>query len=173
VGYLLGTGQTGQYSAAVLVADTIGLLPVAAGTILFPRLSALSGAADKLRLTVWVSITVGLLTTAGALLTALLAPTIIQVFFGEQFLPAVPAILWLLPGIVPLAINTIYMNYFAADGMPRITIVSPALALVVNVVANLVLIPRLGIVGASVSSSIAYGLMLLCSIVYVVVRRER
>lgn len=171
VSYLLGTEQIGQYSVAVLVADTLGLVPVAAGTIVFPRLSALSAAAEKWRLAARVSIAVGLVTIMAAFLTGVFAQSLVQVFFGERFLPAVPAILWLLPGIVPLAINTIYMNYFASNGMPLVIIVSPALAALLNVLMNLVLIPRYGIVGASVSSSIAYSLMLVCSLLYIWRRR--
>jgi O-antigen/teichoic acid export membrane protein len=66
-----------------------------------------------------------------------------------------------------LGLNTVFMNYFAANGMPAFTILSPAFALVVNVALNAVLIPRWGAVGAAGASSIAYALMLAASVGYV------
>jgi Na+-driven multidrug efflux pump len=58
------------------------------------------------------------------------------------------------------------MNYFASTGMPPITVYSPGAAAVLNVLLNLKLIPSLGIVGASVASTVAYGMMLAISLVY-------
>jgi Na+-driven multidrug efflux pump len=59
------------------------------------------------------------------------------------------------------------MNFFASCGMPMIVVYSPLIALLVNVSANLWLVPRMGFVGASISSTIAYGLMLLMSMLYI------
>jgi O-antigen/teichoic acid export membrane protein len=104
--------------------------------------------------------------TAFAVVVGLAAGPLIRLLFGASFLPAVPALLWLLPGIVMLSVNTIYMNYFASTGMPPVTILAPAAAALFNVGLNLALIPRLGIVGASISSVAAYGGMLAASSVY-------
>ena len=80
---------------------------------------------------------------------------------------------WLLPGIGCLAINMILMNLFASCGMPRIVVVSPLVALAFNVAANLVVIPRLGFVGAAMTSSVAYALMLAMSLLYIRLRLFR
>jgi Na+-driven multidrug efflux pump len=64
------------------------------------------------------------------------------------------------------------MNYFASIGMPLITVVSPGLAAIVNIAVNLKLIPWWGIVGASITSVLSYGLMLVASIIYVSYFRE-
>ena len=101
-----------------------------------------------------------------ASLVAILAGPLVTLLFGRSFAPAIPALIWLMPGIVMLSINTIYMNYFASVGMPLITIYSPAVAVILNIVLNIRLIPPLGIVGASIASVAAYGVMLLASIAY-------
>lgn len=162
-GYLLGAGPTGQYSIAVSMADMVYMLPVVAGTIAFPRLTATEDPAERWAkaksMTKWVA----LVMVALAVVAALLAHPVVRLLYGEAFLPSVPAFLWLLPGIVLLGINTILMNYFAAEGMPPIAIWSPAVASVVNIALNFVLLPQIGIVGASLASTIAYLCMLVAS----------
>jgi O-antigen/teichoic acid export membrane protein len=95
---------------------------------------------------------------------------VVVLLYGRAFLPSVDAFLWLLPGIFALGINTILMNYFAAEGMPPIAIWSPAIASAANIGLNLWLLPSMGIVGASVASSVAYVMMLVMSLLYVRLR---
>jgi O-antigen/teichoic acid export membrane protein len=97
---------------------------------------------------------------------ALLAEPVIRLLFGAEFLPAVAPFVWLLPGIALLSVNTIFMNYYAAVGMPMFTIWITSAAFVVNVALNVVLQPVYGPTGASVASVGAYGLMLTGSLVY-------
>ena len=47
-----------------------------------------------------------------------------------------------------------------------LTLLASLTALVVNVGINLVLVPRIGFVGAAVSSTVAYALMLGISLIY-------
>jgi O-antigen/teichoic acid export membrane protein len=165
--YLLGAEQTGYYSIASIIADMMCLFPAVAGTILFPRLSAMASRGEKWSLTKKVAWATGLCMLAGAVGAALLAGPAIRLLFGEAFLPAVPALIWLLPGVVILSVNICYMNYFAAMGMPMVTVYSPALAVLINILLNLALIPSLGIVGASLAAVAAYSAMLMTSLVYI------
>jgi Na+-driven multidrug efflux pump len=55
--------------------------------------------------------------------------------------------------------------------MPPITIYSPIVALVLNIMLNMKLIPLFGIVGASFSSAVAYGIMMIISLIFIY--RER
>jgi Na+-driven multidrug efflux pump len=50
--------------------------------------------------------------------------------------------------------------------MPIVVVVAPAIGLLVNVALNTRLIPVYGIVGASISSTIAYGIMLIVGVAY-------
>jgi O-antigen/teichoic acid export membrane protein len=167
VRYILGTEQAGYYSVAVTLGDMVYMLPVTVGTILFPRLSGMSGIREKWNVTKKAILLVGLVMVFLASCAASLADPVVRLLFGEAFMPAVPAFMWLLPGIVILSINTCYMNYFASVGMPSITVISPGMAAIVNIAMNLKLIPWLGIVGASLASVLSYGLMFVASILYV------
>lgn len=164
VGRMLGAEAAGHYSIAARMAEMLYMFPVAAGTVLFATVSALpsGGWAFARRATsTGAVLMLPVLALAGAL-----AEPVVRILFGEAFLPAVPAFLWLLPGVYALSVNTLLMNYFAGTGMPLVTVLSPGAAAAVNVALNLWLLPRLGIVGAAVASTIAYTLMLVFSGMY-------
>ena len=139
------------------------MLPVVIGTILFPKLSAMAGYDRKRAFAKNVAIIVAAIMGIVSLLSILFAGPAIRILFGKAFIPAVPAFIWLMPGIMALSVNVIFMNFFASTGMPWITVYSPAAAAILNLALNLKLIPYMGIKGASVSSTICYTLMLLAS----------
>lgn len=172
VQYMLGAKQAGYYSIAVAMADLIFMLPVVVGTILFPKLSALEDTQEKLRLAKQTAWGVGFVMATMTILAAALAGPMIRWLFGQAFMPAVPAFIWLMPAIMTLSINTVLMNYFASTGMPMITIYSSGAAAILNVVLNMKLIPLLGIVGASISSIFSYGSMLAATTIYILSSRK-
>ena len=145
----------------------VHILPTVIATILFPKLSAMPNIREKWDFskstTLWVGSMMAIVTSCAALL----ANPLVGLLFGKAFIPAVPAFMWLLPGIFMLSINTIYMNYFASIGMPSVTVYSSGIAAIVNILLNLRLIPWLGIVGASTASVLSYGLMLGISLVHI------
>jgi O-antigen/teichoic acid export membrane protein len=171
---MLGAEAAGYYSVAANLADLALMLPVVTGSLLFPRLSAMSSGEQRWRFASKVAAGVGGVMLVGVVAARFLAQFGITLLYGDLFLPAVPPFLWLLPAIVLMSVNTILMNYFAASGMPPVTVYSPGVAALLNMALNLWLLPRLGIVGASLSSIAAYGLMLSFSVGYLyAARRER
>jgi O-antigen/teichoic acid export membrane protein len=170
VKYLRGAEETGYYAIAVGLADILMMLPTVVGTVLFPRLSAASDVAAKWALARRVLAIIVPATPLALAVTLFAARPLIHVAYGSAFDPSVAAVGWLLPGVACLAINTVLMNLFASCGMPPVVVYSPLLALFVNVALNLRLIPTLGFVGASMSSSVAYGLMLAISLLYLRLR---
>ncbi|MFI4941920.1 MAG: oligosaccharide flippase family protein [Burkholderiales bacterium] len=173
VSTLRGAVETGYYAIAVGLADLLLMLPTVVGTILFPRLSAIPDLAARWQLVRRV-LRVMLPATPVALgLAYLAAGPLIRIAYGAAFAPSAAAVGWLLPGVGCYAINGVLMNFLASCGMPRVVVVGPLLALVLNVAANLALIPRLGFVGAAIASSLAYALMLAISLAYIRLRLLR
>ncbi len=166
--YMLGAGPTGQYSIAVSMADLVYMLPVVAGTIAFPRLAATEDPIERWLKAKRAAKWVGVLLVGLAAVAAVLARPAVGILYGDAFLPSVPAFLWLLPGIVVLGVNSILQNYFGAEGVPPVAFLSPAAASLLNIALNLVLIRKFGIRGAAVASTLAYALMLVFSMTYVV-----
>lgn len=164
VNYFNGATAAGLYAVAVGLVDKVYLLPQVVGSMLFPKV-----AADPLkdgRLTALALRVTNTSMLVSCVAAGVLAPWAIRLVYGSQWTPSTPMVLVLLPGIFFLSAQTILMQDFAGRGMPPIAIITPAVGLLVNISANLVVVPRYGAVGASTTSSITYGVMLLLNVSY-------
>jgi O-antigen/teichoic acid export membrane protein len=165
--YCLEAGQAeeqiGYYSVAVSMGDLVCMVPTLVGALLFPRLSALSDPSERWRMARQAAGVVALFAAGVGTLLAVFSAPLVRLLYGPEFAPAAVGFLYLMPGVVMLSVNVIFMNYFAANGIPPITIWSPAVAAVINIAANCFAIPYFGFIGAAVTSTFAYGIMLAFS----------
>jgi O-antigen/teichoic acid export membrane protein len=159
VNYFLGAAEAGIYAVAVNLADLLLVVPTAVGAMLFPRISAqpnddgtLTAAACRHTAAGMVVLCVG---------AGILAQPLIPLVYGRAFSGSAAPFLWLLPGVLALSLETIFMNDLAGRGLPPIVMAVPGVGLVLNVALNLVFIPRFGLLAAAVSSSLAYTVMLI------------
>ena len=155
VGRLLGTYEVGMYSVAVTVAERLLLISSSVATAVFPATASSSPeeaarvASRACRLTLFA---MGVAVTA----VVMLAQPAVVLLFGASYQASVQALQLLAPGMVALSVADILSSYFAGIGRPEFGIVPSVASVVVNVAANAVLIPRLGINGASLASVAAY-----------------
>jgi O-antigen/teichoic acid export membrane protein len=155
VNYFVGVANVGWYSTAVTGAELLWYIPQAVATILFPRTAAIGVEEAKL-FTPKVCRNTLLITLIAALgLSAVGKPLIIFVY-GEAYAPSVIALWLLLPGVVALSISKVLCSDLAGRGLLQYGAYSSAISLVATVVCDLFLIPRWGIAGAAVASSISY-----------------
>lgn len=158
VNLLLDPAATGIYVIAVQLAERLWMLSAAVSTVIFPRLAkTYKSSSSQATTTIITSRWVLFLTTIGALFAATLASPITHILFGDDYLLAVDPLLFLLPGIVFLSVSRILANDIAARGKPEINMYLASATLTVNIFANLMLIPRLGVNGAALATTISYG----------------
>jgi O-antigen/teichoic acid export membrane protein len=93
------------------------------------------------------------------LVTWVLAKWGIVLLYSDAYLESAVALRALLPGVVALSFSKILANDIAGRGNPGINSQQSTIAFVVNVIANLILIPRLGVVGAALATSLSYSLL--------------
>lgn len=171
VKYMLGATEAGYYSISQVLAENMMMFPVVVGMILFPKLSAIQETGEKFRLAKEATlVTVGLMLPT-VIVGILAAGPVIEIAFGRDFLPAVSPFIWLMPGTYFLAIETVMVQLLNSEGFPRIIVVAWIADALLNVALNFWAIPRYGITGASVVSSICYFLMFV--VVSVAVWRSR
>lgn len=163
VKYILGEQEAGYFSAASGLGDKVLLLPVIMGTILFPRLAVLDNPGEKWRTATQAAFGAFASTVPIVIIIIFMAGPIIRLLYGAAFIPAVPAVFWLMPGLLLLAVGTIYQNYLGASGNVTAMIFPPLIALGVNILCGFLLISKFGITGAACSASIAYGTLALIS----------
>ena len=155
--------QTGYYVAAVSVATVATVFPGVVGTLVFPRLAASPDPRERWRITRRAFLLSGAVMAVVAAGVAAFAPWIVRLLFGEAFGPAVAPLRWSMLAVWMLSSNSILMKHFSADGTSWVVVYSPALATLVNLALNALLIPGLGTVGAALASVGAYAAMLAVS----------
>ncbi len=157
VNFFLSPAATGIYVIAVGIAERIWMLSTSVSTVLLPRLSELNKDERKRQqLTPLIVRWVLLVSAIGTVMMAALASPFIRLLYGEEFIPAIGALLWLLPGILMGSMARVLANDIAARGKPELNLYVAFLVVSVNVVANVILIPIFGIKGAALATTIAY-----------------
>lgn len=157
VNLLLSPVATGIYVIAVQIAERLWILSQAASTVLLPRLSAMRDEPlARLRLTNRGFLAVALVTAVASACAALALYWLIGPLFGDEYKAALPAFLWLLPGIVAGAGARVQSNCIAASGKPEWNLYSSLAVVTINIVGNILLIPGYGILGAAWATSLAY-----------------
>ncbi len=155
VNYFLGTSGAGIYTVSVAMAEMLWYLPNAVGFVIFPK-AANTSAAVMNRFTPRVfRITLGL-TAAGAVVLALIGKPFINIVYSPAFASAYLPMLALLPGVVLLGGGKVLTNEVAGRGYPQYNSIASGVSLLLTIGFDLLLIPRLGVLGASIASSIAY-----------------
>jgi O-antigen/teichoic acid export membrane protein len=154
-----GAAEAGYYSVAANIADGLALLASAVAAILFPKLSALSDVGEKMRFTFRAAAGTALFMVPILGAGCVLAKPFVEILFGKDFLPAVPAFLGLAPGIFALSIETVMVQFLNSIGCPKSVPIIWAAAALMNVSLNLFAVPRWGILGASLVSSVCYMLV--------------
>ena len=151
-----GVEQAGYYSVAVTLAETFSLLPASVATILFPRFSGSLDFSEKLQLLRKVSIGTGCVLILALSMIALFSRFAIVTLFGPAFAPSSLAFILLLPGIFFLGMHSVIVQLLNGIGYPKSVVFIWGGCALLNISVNLFVIPRYGIAGASVTSSISY-----------------
>ncbi len=102
---------------------------------------------------------------------------ILRLVYGEGFVSAAPSLRWLLAAVLAVYAGAPFLTAVVATGRSRAVLAIAGLALLVNVTANALLVPRHGIEGAAGATVLTEGAVLLFSIVSLsglrIVPRER
>jgi O-antigen/teichoic acid export membrane protein len=95
---------------------------------------------------------------ATCILLFLFGKILITFAFGQAFLPSATVLLILLPGIFFFAVWKIIANALIAQGHPSKYSVTSGVSLVTMLLFDIILIPRYGIQGAALASTLSYTL---------------
>lgn len=164
---MVGADSTGYYKAALAVAQFLWLVPTALQTLFLHSTSKLWADGDKERITTIAARTTrynALLTLLLGIGLAALARPFVILYYGEDFIPSTLPLIILLPGAFGFAVARPILSIGQGKGelMPLIKVTG--IAALMNLILNLLLIPRYGMVGAATATSVGYFLMLVLHI---------
>ncbi len=165
---VLGFEELGLYALAVVLAELLWLATDPFAASLLPhQVRAAEG--DDRRLG-FATARLGLLVALGLCVVGwIVAPFAIRLAYGDAFVDATWAFRWLLPGVAAIAAQRPLYAIVTREGRMGLAAAMNAAALALNIVLNLALLERLGIVGASVASSVTY---ILLGVGYVLATRR-
>jgi O-antigen/teichoic acid export membrane protein len=144
---LAGTAAAGAYAAAYKVSEGAGIISSSFTLALFPRLSRERDLSTAYRLALRLLLQIAL---PLAVAIALLSESIVNIVGGREYLPDSAIALSILICYLPLSYaNGLIQYVLIAAGRQRLLTAAFLAALVFNVAANFVLIPRFSYVGAA------------------------
>lgn len=149
INHYLGANATGNYAVASRFGDSLTMLPTTVGFLLMPRISADPRDIEITpRISRILAMVLGFICIVGSFCMA----WIVRLLYGNRFDDAVVPSMLILFAYAFLSLELIYANYMMGRGYPNKLIFAWIPALIVNIVLNIVLIPRVGLVGAALSS---------------------
>jgi O-antigen/teichoic acid export membrane protein len=130
------------------------MVPDSVSTVFYPRVAGMDRrSADALAPQVSrFTLLVTAIAAIGLIPAAWLATNVVLPAYGGSLAP----FFILLPGIMALSVSKVLAGYIGGLGLPLMVARASVTNLVVNLVANVLLIPGFGILGAAMASLISY-----------------
>lgn len=163
VQHFLGLSATGVYSIAVIVAELLWFLSSSVTQAAYARIGTRdAGQASRIVVRV-VQCSFAALLVAAPLLwwTAALA---LPWLLGDAYRESLPPLAILLPGVLAFGAASALSAYFTNHaGRPLIPAALAGLSVLINVALSCLLIPRLGIIGGAIATSVSYAVAIAAS----------
>lgn len=151
---MLGMHEVGLYSAATRIYEAWMTLPFVISISLLPLIIKAKEKSEEeyhrrltqlFRVLIWLSL-------CAALVVTLTSEWLMVLAFGEAFRASAPVVSVVMWTSVFAAIGSVSARYFNVEHMERKFALRTALAALLNVVLNYLLIPIMGIIGAAVAT---------------------
>lgn len=152
----LGAAGFGVYSVAVSAGEVLFRIPRAVATATTYRVGA-SDFADSALTTARSIRTCTAIVIAATVPLYILAPWLIQIFYGDRFLEAAPALRILLPGIVLFVSVGLFSPFFSFQmGRPIIVVYMSLVMIAIQTGLGFWLVPVYRLDGAAIASTTTY-----------------
>lgn len=158
VGKLMGIREVGFYAVAVRLVEVWYFLPAIICGSLFPAIINAKKTNEVIyhkRLKALYLLMVGI-SIAIAIPTTILAPWITSTFFGQEYMQSTIILQIYVWSSIGLFLGTAITQYFLSENKTMATFYFNFLSMLANVILNLILIPRIGLIGAAVATLISY-----------------
>lgn len=162
---VVGQAGVGDYSAAYKLTYAFQFLPLAFVGALYPTFAADMKDHDRLRTTLARSLSyMALLSAPICFGIAALAPEIVGAFYHDDFGEAVPVLRHLIFVLPFIFLDFPVGALLNATHNERTKTAIVGLTTVINVVANVVLVPMFGLMGAAYAALLSFGFMLVAGL---------
>lgn len=171
IGYYLSENDVGVYAVAVIFVQGITLIPSAIQRVIYPIIASYHAKQEYkliLKLIKCVTLKTFIISLIYSLFIVFFGKTLILIIFNDSFLPSY------LPLIILLVGYTIYSTFmaigafYASIGRVKLSYKIAILSAILSILMNIIFIPKFGIIGAAVATSIT--LILLTVMHYLIIK---
>jgi O-antigen/teichoic acid export membrane protein len=155
VGYFLDSEAVGLYAIGMGLGELLWKIPSAITNVLLPRVANATDEEANILTPQVCRITLIIISFFGVILF-LFADYAVILLYGKAFSYSGIIVRLILPGVIFTSIWKILTNDFMARGFAIYYSYSALLAAIVIVTLDILVIPKYGLIGAAVASSIAY-----------------
>jgi O-antigen/teichoic acid export membrane protein len=162
VAYFLDEARVGIYQTAFILGSVLGLFFTAISNSMFPNLSALLSRNDtgEAAHRYGGSIRWGLIVSVAPFSYMVLFPgTTLRILFGPEYLSAALPLVVILVGQIVMISFGPGLGALKASGDTTFILAAYVVSTGVNIVGNVALIPRLGILGAAIATALSTALL--------------
>jgi len=152
--------QIGLYSIGVLFAEQIWLISETFKNVLYSRENKKNIRETLLLIKINIFLSV-----FAFLFFFFLGENLISFLYGHEFIGAAKVTVIIFTGVAGMSIFKVLHPYYVSNGHVRIAFIILLISVSINVVLNIILIPKFGIVGAAISSIVSY---IICGIWFLV-----
>lgn len=159
LGFIKGYGAVGYYTSGTKISKLAIPVLTSLGMVLIPRIAqsfkedklsevkSLVGDSLSLVILMGLPMTIGLMT---------LAPELVMLFSGEKFVNAILPMQIFTPVVLLIGISNVYaIQVLTPAGKDKYVTVSVVIGLVVSLILNFILIPKLSYIGAAITNLIS------------------
>jgi len=162
ISYFIGVTAAGIYSAAYAIGNYASLALMPLGTVLYPNISKtydegnLDETGNYLKYSVKYLMMVAIPSAFGL---SMLAKPLLQILTTPEFVTGSSLVPFVAFGAVLFCFFQIPIYIIHLVGKTQITVRLLVTSAGINILLNLILIPRMGIIGAAIATLIAYGVL--------------
>jgi len=155
--HFLTVSDVSYFQIATGIAQRFWYFPNAMGALLFPTLLAMEKGSAEFSAKICRN-NMFLMVILAVIAIFIIRPVVV-LLYGKEYEAVSYALYSLLWGIVIFPFYRFLVAFFASEKKLGIGIFASIVGIIVNIIANVLLIPRYGIVGAGVASSISYSVL--------------
>jgi O-antigen/teichoic acid export membrane protein len=155
---ILDSEDLGYYAAAVRISEAWYFIPIALTNSLFPAIVNAKNVNEKFYLNrmqklydllAWMAIAI-------AVPVSIFSSDIINILYGSEFRSAAPVLTIYIWAGVAVFLGVASSQYLITENFTKLSFFRTLIGMVFNVILNLLLIPKYGIIGAAYATLISY-----------------
>ena len=151
--------EVGLYGTAVTLGNMLWISPDAFKDVLFNR-AAKKDNPQEILLAIVCNCLLCIVIIAGFIL---LGKPFLYIMYGQEYVASYPLVLLLFVGTLPMILYKLIHPIYIANGNTKIVVILLSVAVIINIIGNILLIPEQKGVGAAISSVVSYS---ICGIAF-------